>query len=155
MKLKEQYNIFCKENQIENDEVIWQFFAPHLKKSIDTSIDIPKDKIKRFNELWPKMTLPTGALARCSEKELESAFKAFFKEYPKLNDWGKIFDAAKKYLNQREAEKWEYTRRSKYFIRRELKDKTVEFLLADYYQQLDIIEEQISNKPTPYMLRVK
>jgi len=118
----------------------WEFFEPHLNKTktkpAKQIIELPEEEIKKFNELWPQEKLPTGSYGRCALPELKSAFTYFFKVYPEYNDWAKIQAAARIYLMEREEEKWEWTRRSKYFIRREMKDKTAESLLADYYERI-------------------
>jgi hypothetical protein len=120
-------------------EELWTFFEPHLRKTSAKEkvvIEVDLAGVKMFNELWPEGKLPTGYYGRCTEKELVSSFTAFFKEYPTYNDWNIILNAAFAYIQEREADKYNYTKRSKYFVRREQKDKSVEFLLAEYYERI-------------------
>lgn len=136
---------------------IFEFFEPYLKKQSKPKIvlDIPLDKIKEFNELWPAIKLKTGQYARCSERELISSFTAFFKEFPTYNDWDILLRSASAYLAEREAENWEYTRRSKYFIRRENKDKSNEFLIHEYYERIrDGVNEESSEGQSYFEPRV-
>ena len=133
-------------NYVEDVNEIFSFFEPHLKKQLKPKvvIDIPLDKIKEFNEIWPQIKLPTKQYARCTERELVSSFTAFFKEFPTYNDWSIIMQAGTTYISEREIERYEFTRRSKYFVRRENKDKSVDFLLQEYYER---IRDGVQEKP--------
>lgn len=135
---------------------IWNFFDPHLKlKELKAKLVIPEDKIAEFNNLWPESKLPTGKYGRCSIMELTSAFQFFFKTFPNHSDWNIINEAARIYLLEREKEKFEYTRRSKYFIRREAKDKSWESELSEYYERVrdgvqDIPQKDFYFEPRVY-----
>lgn len=136
--LKEQFlETFPLENVPYDPEGIWKFFEPHLKKTQSApKIEIPADRIKEYNQLWPEGKLPTGKYGRCSESELTSAFTWFFKVHPQYMDWGIILEAARQYLSEREQENWDYTSRSKYFIRKQLQDKSFTSNLSEYYERV-------------------
>lgn len=108
----------------------------HFKTLKKGKIVLDHDKINQYNELFPEMKLPSGKYARCSIPELCSAFDWFFKNYPDYNDWEVIFKATTIYLQEREAKNWEYTRRSKYFVRKQMLDKSFDSDLADYYGRI-------------------
>lgn len=134
---------------------VFEFFSPHLKKKeIIPKIEIPIDKIEEFNSLWPEFKLSTGKYGRCSLLELNSAFQFFFKTFPTYNDWTIIIESARIYLMEREQEKWEYTRRSKYFIRREAKDKSWESELSEYYERVRDGKQEIPREERGFDLKI-
>lgn len=137
-------------------EDIWNFFEDHLKKQSKPKIEIevPLDKIKEFNELWPKEKLDTGKHGRCSQSELVSAFTWFFKIHPEFTNWDTILQAAMRYTNEREQDNWTYTKRSKYFIRKQLSDKSFTSDLSEYYERVrDGVQEE-SKKDDFFDVRV-
>lgn len=93
------------------------------------------DKINKYNLLWPKMRLPSGKAARAAVGNLEPAFRWFFDNYK--YSWETILQATSLYLDHKEAEKWEYTRNSQYFIRKQNNDKSWGSDLADYCQLIE------------------
>ena len=109
---------------------------PYFKTQKKGKIVLDHAKIKEYNELFPELKLPSGKYARCSTPELCSAFDWFFKNYPDYDDWDIIFKATIVYLQEREAKNWEYTRRSKYFVRKQMLDKSFDSDLADYYGRI-------------------
>lgn len=138
-------------------DTIWEFFQPHLKKQSKPKIvlDIPLDKVKEFNELWPKEKLPTGKHGRCSQSELVTSFNWFFKIHPTFTDWNIILQAAEAYTREREAESWNYTRRSKYFIRKQLDDKSFVSDLSEYYERIvNGVSDESTNAQTYFEPRV-
>jgi hypothetical protein len=152
MPRKKQHTLkeeFFEKFELEmNREDVWSFFVPHLKKQpAKPAVDIPLTNVHAFNELWPKEKLPTDQYGRCNAIELNSSFKAFFKQYPDYNDWDIIQKAAVQYLAERRNDDWAFTRRSKYFVRKEKTDKSSEFLLAEYYQRIrDGVQEATIEK---------
>lgn len=122
-----------------DSDCIWNFFAQHLKKTTSKpklTIDIPLDRVKEFNELWPKEKLDTGKHGRCSQSELVSAFTWFFKVHPDFTDWNILMQAAMRYTQEREQDNWNYTKRSKYFVRKQLSDKSFTSELSEYYERI-------------------
>jgi len=99
------------------------------------------DKINEYNQLFPKMKLPTGKAARSSINNLENAFRWFFQNHN--YDWETIFKATNTYLIERKLQNWKFTRNSQYFIRKQVVDKTWESSLADWCLMIeDGIDEQ-------------
>jgi len=99
------------------------------------------DKINEYNQLFPKMKLPTGKAARSSINNLENAFRWFFQNHN--YDWETIFKATNAYLIERKLQNWKFTRNSQYFIRKQAVDKTWESSLADWCLMIeDGIDEQ-------------
>lgn len=93
------------------------------------------ERIAKYNALWPKMRLPSGKAARAAVGNLEPAFRWFFENYN--YSWEQIMVATALYLDEKEAEKWEYTRNSQYFVRKQNNDKSWGSDLADYCQLIE------------------
>lgn len=99
------------------------------------------DMINEYNQLFPKMKLPTGKAARASISNLENAFRWFFQNHE--YSWETIFKATTSYLTERKLQGWKFTRNSQYFIRKQSVDKTWESSLADWCLMIeDGIDEQ-------------
>lgn len=93
-----------------------------------TSID-NMDYIDRFVSIFPKGKLPSGKPARVNKKNLEEAFKWFFKSY--TYDWDTILRATWYYVEIYEKDNYKYMRNSQYFIRKQNTDKTWDSELAN------------------------
>lgn len=106
---------FKKSKQKSNEDIMGENFY----KNIET-----------YRELFPKIKLPSGKLARTNTKVLEKQFRWFFTEFD--YDWDTIFGATKMYLDEYEAKNWQYMRTSQYFIKKTNPDKTFGSDLADY-----------------------
>jgi hypothetical protein len=112
-------------------------FFKRAKKKTSASLmgDNFKDMIKKYNDMWPKMRLPTGKAARSAIGNLEPAFRWFFENHEFT--WEQIIKATAYYLDEKEADNWSYTRTSQYFIRKQNTDKTWASELADYCQLIE------------------
>ncbi len=97
------------------------------------TISIPHDKADEYNSLFPEQLLPTGKYGRCNIKEVIAAFQWFFKNYN--YSWDVIMQSTGQYLAERERENWNFTRRSKYFVRKMMQDKSFESDLAEYCER--------------------
>lgn len=106
---------FKKSKQKSNEDLMGEYFY----KNIET-----------YRELFPKIKLPSGKLARTNSKVLEKQFRWFFTEFD--YDWDTIFGATKIYLDEYETKNWQYMRTSQYFIKKTNPDKTFGSDLADY-----------------------
>jgi len=104
------------------------------KSKAETSSDLMGNKyidnIKVYVNLFPEGKLPSGKYARTNPKNLESAFRWFFKTYD--YDWETVVKATKVYLDEYERNNWKYMRTSQYFIRKQNPDKSFESDLANY-----------------------
>lgn len=85
---------------------------------------------QKYNELFPKMKLPSNKPARSPIKEIISAFREFFKDYD--YSWDIIHEAAAYYIEEERNKGFKYTRTSRYFIRKQDSDKTWISDLAAY-----------------------
>lgn len=106
------------------------FGSVHKKDAV-----IERQWIDEYYEMWPKGKLPSGKFARVDKKNLENAFKWFFKTYK--YSWETILKATALYLDHYETNGWLYMRTSQYFIRKTENDKSITSELANY---CDIIE---------------
>ena len=89
-----------------------------------------EDRLDEYYEMWPKGKLPSGKYARVDKKNLENAFRWFFKTYK--YSWETILKATALYLDHYETKGWMYMRTSQYFIRKAENDKSVTSELANY-----------------------
>lgn len=133
----------------ENAELVCEALNTlYNKKKTKPKIEVPADKIIQFNELFPKIKLPSGKYARCNERELASAFTWFIKNHPELYDWEVILKATEIYVQEYERKNYEYMRRSMYFVKKQLNDKSVISELAEYCSRVKSGEfEEENNNP--------
>lgn len=94
---------------------------------------ISKERIEEYNSIFPKMKAGSGKYMRCSQKNLEGAFKWFFNNYS--YDWDVVYKATKLYVTQQERENYKYTRTAMYFIRKQIGGVTSSDL-ADYCEMI-------------------
>ena len=92
-------------------------------------------KIVAYNNLWPKMRLPSGKAAKSAISNLEPAFRWFFENHEFT--WEQVMIATAYYLDDKEKNNWDYTRTSQYFIRKQLTDKSWHSELADVCQLVE------------------
>lgn len=98
--------------------------------------------IKKYREMFPTGRLPSGSLARQSEKELYHNFIWFFQTYPQYN-WDAIFKATERYID-RFAGNYFGMRTSKYFIVKE--DPSTKLKHSDLADECrDMEEDQQDN----------
>lgn len=107
------------------------YFGVQVKKSNNALMgqDFEANALK-YNEIFPKMKLPSNKPARSPLKEIITAFREFFKEYDYT--WEIIHAAAEYYIEEEEKKSFKYTRTSRYFIRKQDSDKSWISDLAGY-----------------------
>lgn len=110
---------------------IESYFGIQVKKSNNGLMgqDFEANALK-YNELFPKMKLPSNKPARSPIKEIIVAFREFFKEYDYT--WEIIHAATAYYIEEEEKKGFKYTRTSRYFIRKQDSDKSWISDLAGY-----------------------
>jgi hypothetical protein len=105
------------------------------KVKAEKKINIPfsdwEEKIEQYNQLFPKGKKQGSSISfRTAPKELFDRFKWFFKEYPEYT-WDDIMTATERYLKPyNESSDYTYAQTSKYFIKKEDKNKSVTSTLA-------------------------
>lgn len=107
------------------------YFGVQVKKSNNALMgqDFEANALK-YNEIFPKMKLPSNKPARSPIKEIIAAFREFFKDYDYT--WEVIHAAAEYYIEEEEKKGFKYTRTSRYFIRKQDSDKSWISDLAGY-----------------------
>ena len=85
---------------------------------------------EKYNEIFPRMKLPSNKPARSPLKEIVMAFREFFKDYDYT--WEEIHMAAAYYIEEESRKGYKYTRTSRYFIRKQDQDKSWISDLAGY-----------------------
>jgi hypothetical protein len=90
-----------------------------------------QENIVRYNEFFPKGKRPDSAHSyRTNPKELYDRFIWFFNEYPEYT-WDLVFQAVEQYADAfRESGDYMYMANSKYFIKKEDKNKQVSSTLG-------------------------
>lgn len=109
-------------------------FKP-VKEGKQKAIPIDLEKVKQYNELFPAIKYPhTQKYARCNQTDLVSAFTRFFKMYPTYTDWSIILKVTERYVAEKERDNWNYARTSKYFVVKQMSDRSHVSNLAEHYQ---------------------
>jgi hypothetical protein len=90
-----------------------------------------EEKIAQYNDMFPKgRKMGSTVSFRANPKELYERFVWFFTAFPEYG-WDEVFDATKKYLASFEASMdYTYAQTSKYFIKKEDKNKDTVSTLA-------------------------
>lgn len=91
--------------------------------------------IIKYNELFPKIKLPSGKLARAALRNLETNFKWFFENFQ--YNWDVVLKATAAYVDEYERNNFNYMRTSMYFIKKQEQDKTITSDLADYCAMIE------------------
>lgn len=92
------------------------------------------ENIKAYNLLFPRGKLPSGKQARVNEKNLETAFKWFFKNFD--YSWETVLAATALYVNEYLLRNYLYMRTSQYFIRKMSGDRSFDSELANYCEMV-------------------
>lgn len=121
------------------------------KKLTDVQI-MGKDfmtNVEKYRELFPKLKLPSGKLARQNTKILTEQFRWFFTSFD--YDWDTVFKATKMYVNEYRVNNYMYMMTSQYFISKQDKHKVATSTLADY---CDMIKEGVSTEEKHFSEKV-
>jgi hypothetical protein len=107
------------------------YFGVQIKKSNNGLMGQDFEaNAEKYNNIFPRMKLPSNKPARSPLKEIIVAFREFFKEYD--YGWEIIHQAAAYYIEEEEKKGFKYTRTSRYFIRKQDSDKSWISDLAGY-----------------------
>jgi hypothetical protein len=135
---------------IKNSEVYFTSFTKKVKSLV--KFEDWQDNIKMYNELFPKGRKSGSTMSfRSTPKELFEKFKWFFNEYPEY-DWDLVFKVTSEYIDEFD-EKGDYTymQTSKYFIKKDDKNKVTTSTLANLcYNDLEGNNDDVSMKGTFY-----
>jgi len=99
------------------------------------------DNIERYLLIFPNVLLPSGKYARSNKKNLEGAFKWFFKNYK--YSWETIYKATNQYVAHYELHNWKFMKTSLYFIKKSDVERNTISELADHCQ---IVENGCDNE---------
>ena len=117
------------------------YFGVQVKKSNNGLMGQDfETNAEKYNEIFPRMKLPSNKPARSPIKEIVLAFREFFKEYD--YGWEIIHAAAAYYIEEEEKKGFKYTRTSRYFIRKQDSDKSWISDLAGYCELIKNGEDQ-------------
>lgn len=102
------------------------------KKATSTSLmgKDYKDKLKRYNEIFPNVKLPSGSAARSALSNVETRMRWFFDNHDYT--WDEIYAATAAYIDDKQKNNLKYCRNSQYFIKKSEKDGTVNSDLANF-----------------------
>jgi len=101
------------------------------------------ENIVKYNEIFPRVKLPSGKIARTPLRMVEANFKWFFENHK--YSWETIFTATARYVDEYELKSpaYMYMRNSGYFICKMSHDKIRESTLAEYCDMVDSKEDII------------
>jgi hypothetical protein len=94
-----------------------------------------KDKLETYNNFFPKIRKDGKFSVRSNPKELVDKFDWFFNTYPEY-DWEKVLEATKIYVDGFEGD-YTYIQLSKYFVKKEDKNRNVSSTLASICYDID------------------
>lgn len=95
--------------------------------------------ILTYVEIFPKITLPSGKLARVTPPNLIGAFNWFVERYN--YSWDTIIKATTRYVKEFEMKRYQFMQTSQYFVRKQNVDKTWSSELANYCAVVDSVED--------------
>ena len=95
----------------------FETFLVKTKKKVATEVlgDGFLEKIKYYRELFPRGTLPSGAVSKQTVEQLKKKFIDFFKTYPEY-DWPLVHIATEYYIFEKEKVNFDFMKNSGYFI---------------------------------------
>jgi len=95
----------------------FETFLVKTKKKVTTEVlgDGFLEKIKYYRELFPRGTLPSGAVSKQTVEQLKKKFIDFFKIYPDY-EWPLIHIATEYYIFEKEKVNFDFMKNSGYFI---------------------------------------
>ena len=111
----------------KSKELINKLDSLHGKTDVK---DVTISSIESYNNLFPKKKLPSGKFARTNPKNLELAFKWFFKNFD--YSWDIVLNATAAYVDEYEKKNYMYMQTSQYFIRKQQSDKSWGSELANW-----------------------
>jgi hypothetical protein len=141
------YKLTPRASQIVHESEVYICNLGLIKKVSKISYKDWEEKIKDYNELFPKGRKSGSTVSfRTNPKELYDKFKWFFTEYPEY-DWETILRVTKKYVEQfEEGCDYTYMQTSKYFIKKDDKNRVTTSTLATMcYNMIEGNDESISS----------
>lgn len=104
---------------------------PEAKKKKQNKFEEWEQQLTTYNELFPKgKKQGTSVSFRTTPKELCERFQWFFEKYPEYT-WEQVLEATKIYAEEFDKNMdYQYMQVSKYFVKKEDKDKTITSTLA-------------------------
>lgn len=126
---------------------IGSYMGVQVKAAMNTIMGDEFNKnCETYNNIFPRMKLPSNKAARAPIKEIVTAFKWFFENHD--YDWDTIHAAAAVYIESEKSKNFRYTRTSKYFIRKQDTDKSWSSDLAAFCELVKNGEEYEEAKYT-------
>lgn len=95
----------------------------------ETVLDDFSAKVIEYRNLFPNIRLPSKKAAWADKKNLETAFKFFFKTYD--YDWDTVLEATSRYVYEFSQSGYRFMQTSQYFIRKMNSDRTWSSELAN------------------------
>jgi hypothetical protein len=141
------YTITAKAAHVIHESEVYICNIKTVKKVNKIDFKDWEDKIKQYNELFPKGKKEGSSISfRTNPKELYEKFKWFFQEYPEY-DWDMVLAATEKYIKVfEEANDYTYMQTSKYFIKKDDKNRVTTSTLSTHcYNIAEGNDEEIAS----------
>lgn len=140
------YTITAKAAHVIHESEVYICNIKTVKKVNKVDFKDWEDKIKQYNELFPKGKKEGSSISfRTNPKELYEKFKWFFQEYPEY-DWDMVLAATEKYIKVfEESNDYTYMQTSKYFIKKDDKNRVSTSTLSTHcYNIAEGNDEELS-----------
>jgi hypothetical protein len=140
------YTITAKAAHVIHESEVYICNIKTVKKVNKVDFKDWEDKIKQYNELFPKGKKEGSSISfRTNPKELYEKFKWFFQEYPEY-DWDMVLAATEKYIKVfEESNDYTYMQTSKYFIKKDDKNRVTTSTLSTHcYNIAEGNDEELS-----------
>lgn len=140
------YTITAKAAHVIHESEVYICNIKTVKKVNKIDFKDWEDKIKQYNELFPKGKKEGSSISfRTNPKELYEKFKWFFQEYPEY-DWDMVLAATEKYIKVfEESNDYTYMQTSKYFIKKDDKNRVTTSTLSTHcYNIAEGNDEELS-----------
>lgn len=140
------YTITAKAAHVIHESEVYICNIKTVKKVNKVDFKDWEDKIKQYNELFPKGKKEGSSISfRTNPKELYEKFKWFFQEYPEY-DWDMVLTATEKYIKVfEESNDYTYMQTSKYFIKKDDKNRVTTSTLSTHcYNIAEGNDEELS-----------
>jgi hypothetical protein len=140
------YTLTDKARHILHESEIYICNLKVVKKISKIAFGEWEEKIKEYNDIFPKGRKSGSISFRTNPKELYDKFKWFFAEYPEYN-WDMVLEATRRYSKVFEDScDYTYMQTSKYFIKKDDKNKVTTSTLATIcYNIAEGNDEEVSN----------
>jgi hypothetical protein len=123
-------NGLCDENGVLTHDGLNILKLIPKSKAAKPRVTVTDEMVDKYINIFPRIKLPSGKLARADKRNIKVNFDWFFKTYK--YDWDVVLKATAHYVDEYERKNYMYMKTSQYFISKMNPDKSRESELANY-----------------------